>query len=252
LALYRAWRHFVEAVEADAPSERCKRVRRLLGEVEAGEAPGEATAEIDAHALDCASCKVFARESYRALEVMPYAPVVGLTEQWANRIAAWWERAGPEASAGARTAATGAGLSSLLGGGSVVGLFKAVAIVCSATAVTAGVCAGVVAVLENPPERRHQRRERAEHRRERTPAPTPAATFVATPTPTPAPTRTPAPKPQRSKQRDPDPPAFDPSGESEIPAAAPAATSEFNPASGSSRVTDPAPIPDTGGGEFSP
>jgi RNA polymerase sigma factor (sigma-70 family) len=111
------WRyaHFVEAVAMDAPTERCGRTRQLLGELDAGTAPAEVSSEIDAHTMDCASCRVFARESYRALEVMPFVPVVGFADRWSTRIACWWDRSGPETTAGAGTAATGAGIWALLG-----------------------------------------------------------------------------------------------------------------------------------------
>ncbi len=62
----RAWGRFVDAVAVEAPTALCSRVRELLGEVEEGTAPATAAAEIDAHTIDCPSCRVFAPESYRA------------------------------------------------------------------------------------------------------------------------------------------------------------------------------------------
>ena len=93
----RAWRRFVDAVALDAPTERCHRTRRLLGAVDAGVSSLDAAAEIDAHTLDCASCRVFARESYRALEVLPLVPVAGFAERWTSWFGSWWDRSGPEA-----------------------------------------------------------------------------------------------------------------------------------------------------------
>jgi RNA polymerase sigma factor (sigma-70 family) len=81
----RAWNRFVDAVAGDAPTERCDHIRGLLGEVSAGVTSHDVVAEIDAHTLDCVSCRVFARESYRALELLPFAPVVTAAERWSAR-----------------------------------------------------------------------------------------------------------------------------------------------------------------------
>ena len=237
----RAWGRFVDAVADDAPTPRCRHIRQLFGEVEAGTAPTEAVAEIDAHTLDCASCRVFARESYRALELLPFVPVFGIAERWSVRIGWWWERSGPETTAGAGTAAAGAGAAGLMGGGGAAGLAKALAVVCSATAVTAGVCAGVATVINDLSERDRQPQART---------PKPALRAETTPTPTPAPTATPAaskPKRRSSDQQS----RADTSGRSQIPGAAPAGASEFSPTASTAAV-DPAPATSSGGGEFSP
>jgi hypothetical protein len=248
----RAWSRFIEAVALDAPSPRCARTRQLIGELEAGTAPPEVSAEIDAHTLDCPSCLVFARESYRALELLPFVPAVGLAERLSARMGCWWDRAGSETTAGAGTAATGAGIWALLGGGSTAGLVKVVAILCSATAVTAGVCAGVIAVMEGQNE---PRRAPATHAERQPPRPTltPQPKAVATPAPTATPTPTATPEPRRRMERREEPPetTVDTSGESPIPASAPADASEFDPG-GSSGQIDPATATTAGGGEFSP
>jgi RNA polymerase sigma factor (sigma-70 family) len=234
----RAWARFVDAVELEAPTPRCRHIRQLLGEVEAGTAPAEAASEIDAHTLDCASCRVFARESYRALELIPFAPVLGAAERWWSRCGWWWERNGPEAAAGTGAAA-GVGLAGLFGGGSA-GMIKVVAVVCSATAITASLCAGVAEVLDDfgqtPPARAAKEPQRA--------APTATATATlsaqrtATPTPTP-------------RKRRPARTTADTSGRKQIPAGAPAGASEFRPTASTASV-DPAPAPDAGGSEFAP
>ena len=237
----RAWNRFVDAVAGDAPTARCDHIRELLGVVEGGIAPPEVVAEIDAHTLDCLSCRVFARESYRALELLPFAPVITAAERWSARVGWWWERSNPEVATGAG-AATGAGLWALLGG-SGAGLVKVVAIVCSATAVTAGLCAGVVAVLDGM--QRPAPTQAAKPKKKPAVRATPTPTPVPTATPTAARKRPPAPTPKKKRA------APDLSGEKEIPASAPAGASEFKPSASSASV-DPAPAPPAGGGEFTP
>src|SRR3954454_18921404 len=239
----RAWARFVEAVAVDAPTPRCHHIRELLGEVEAGAANPAAVAGIDAHPLACASCRVSARDSYRALELLPITPSVAAIEQWTSRVSSVLERSAPETAAGAGTAAAGAGIASVLGGGGAVGTFKALVLLCGATAVTAGVCGGVAAVLEeldkHPPRPAAKVRVNPKVAREapRRPTLTPAAYHPARPAPV-----KPKPRPH---------PTVDTSGETKIPAPAPAGSSEFTPSASSARV-QPAPAPANGGGEFSP
>ena len=247
----RAWNRFVDAVAVDAPTERCARIRKLLGTVESGGATAAEVAEIDSHTLDCASCRVFARESYRALELLPYVPAVACGERWWDRIAGWFDRSNPEVTAGAGTAAAGAGIWSTLAGSGSAGLVKFVAIVCSATAATAGVCAGVATLVRHPPEPKEKTTRRAERPappRRRTPTPTPVVVRRATPTPTPRPRRQTV---ARRNERPARTAAVDTSGQSQIPASAPAGATEFNPTSSNAPVA-PAPAPASGGGEFTP
>lgn len=248
----RAWRRFVDAVAMDQPTARCTHTRRLLGAMHAGTAPQDVVAEVDAHTLDCVSCRVFARESYRALEAMPFVPAVGLAERLATKLSAWWDRAGPEATAGAGTAAAATGLWSVLSGGTLAGLLKLTVIACSATAVTAGVCAGVVAVMDGWDQPKRQPAVEAKKRPEK-PRPTRSPTPVATPRPRALPTATATPRPNPSPRPKPKPKraALDTTGESEIPAPAPPDATEFNPGA-TSAALDPAPATDAGGGEFSP
>ena len=240
----RAWGRFVEAVAMDAPTPRCETVRQLHGQVQAGTAPAHAHAEIDAHTLECASCRVFARDSYRALEMLPAAPAAGAVEHWVNRVACVVERSAPEATAGGATAA-GAGIWGLLGGGGAAGTLKALAIVCGVTTVTAGVCGGVAAVLNelhrHPLVAEHPRQPR--HRAIRTETLPRPVTLAASYT---SPRRQVAAKRPAASQ-----PHVDTSGESKIPGGAPAGSSEFTPSASSARVP-PAPAPTSGGGEFSP
>lgn len=245
----RAWKRFVEAVALDAPTPRCDRVRQLLGGLE-GTGPDAAAAEVDAHILDCPSCRVFARESYRALEVLPLPVAAVGAEHWTTRLVSLWERSGPEVGAGTGSAAAGAGLWSLLGGGGAAGVSKAVAILCSATAVTAGVCAGVAEVIEGLREPAKAPAQRAERRPARA-TPTPVPTAIATATPTAAPTAAPTRTPARKRKPPVRTTTADTSGESQIPASAPAGASEFLPG-GASAPPEPAPSTDAGGGEFAP
>ena len=249
----RAWKRFVEAIAAEAPSPRCEPTRQLLADVQSGVAPPGAESAIDAHTLDCASCRVFARESYRALEILPLAPTAGFVERWSSRLGGIWERSGPEATAGAGTAAAGAGLWALLTGGSVAGLLKTVSIVCTVTAVTAGLCAGVANVIEqaSKPATPH-----AEKRRSARQSPTPSATPAATATPISTPRRvSTSPRPSRGHARDrlPGLPARRSIRAARARSRPPhrTAASEFAP-SASGASLDPAPATDSGGGEFTP
>jgi DNA-directed RNA polymerase specialized sigma24 family protein len=90
----RAWGCFVETISAEQPTHRCREIRTLIGELHAAVAPLDAASRIDAHVLDCPSCRVFARDIYRVLEVLPFVPVVGFTERWTARFAAVWDRLG--------------------------------------------------------------------------------------------------------------------------------------------------------------
>jgi RNA polymerase sigma factor (sigma-70 family) len=240
----KAWRRFVRAVERDAPTGRCLRVRRLMGEIGAGTAASVAALEVDAHVLDCPSCRVFARESYRALELLPLAPCVGVAERWGARAGWWWERTNPEAAAGAGTAAAGVGLLGLLGGGST-GALKAVAILCSVTAVTAGICGGVAVMLGElgkPPPAKAKRI---------------AAKPAATPTPKAASAATPRAAAHATTTATATPRAAQATAASrlnpnrKVPSTAPAGSSEFSPTSSTTK-RDPAPVPTGVTSEFSP
>ena len=239
----KAWARFIRAVETDAPTPRCEHVRQLIGDVDAGVVTGSAAKEIDAHILDCPSCRVFARESYRALELIPFIPTAGLAERWCGRVGWWWERSNPEVAVGAGAGAAGIGLAGLLSGGGLAGALKVAAVICGATAVTAGICGGIALVIQDlsqPPPATAKRVQPAK------PAVTPApVAAVVTAVPTAAP-RKPRLRPQPAKTT-----TADTSGEKQIPASAPAGSSEFNPSASSASV-DPAPAPQNGGGEFAP
>lgn len=229
----RAWASFVDTISADQPTHRCQEIRSLIGELHAAVAPLDAASRIDAHVLDCPSCRVFARDIYRVLEVLPFMPVVGFTERWTARLAAVWDRLGPEAAAGGGAVAGGTGASGLAGAGGAAGTLKTLAVVCSAAA-TAGVCADAL-LSPSPVEK---------------PPPTPAKTIVANKAPrasasvtSTAPARqTGAASRRTTATRKPEAP---------IPASAPSGSEEFVP-SGSGAPLDPAPAPSTGGGEFGP
>jgi DNA-directed RNA polymerase specialized sigma24 family protein len=182
----KAWSRFIRAVETDAPTPRCEHVRQLIGNLDAGVVTASAAQEVDSHILDCPSCRVFARESYRALELIPFIPTAGLAERWCARAGWWWERSGNEAVAGAGAGAAGVGLASLFGSGGLAGALKVAAVVCSATAVTAGICGGIVAVVGelSKPAPATAKRTPLE-----TPTPAPVA-VAATPAPRPTATRT--------------------------------------------------------------
>lgn len=244
----RAWERFVDAVAAEQPTAQCQRIRLLIGGVEAGTAETTASAEIDAHVIACPSCQVFARDSYRALELLPFAPTVGAAEQWAARLAGIWERSNPEVAAGGgAVAATGAGASGLAGAGGVAGSLKTLAAICGATAATAGVCGSVLLTVDGSDDRRHSAAVPV------TAKPADATTMttrvVAAKPPTPsssrsrtASRRTATSTRDASVTKTPDEP---------IPASAPVGSQEFAP-SGAGGPVQPAPTPAAGGGEFSP
>jgi hypothetical protein len=234
----RAWERFVEAIAAEQPSERCGDIRALIDETHTATAPPHAASQIDAHVLDCPSCRVFARESYRALELLPLAPAISFAERWSSRLLAAWDRFGPEAAAGGGTAAaTGTGASGLAGTGAAAGALKSLAVVCSATAVTAGVCGGVVVITGAPDDggRAPAPRVAAKHER-RVPTPASTASSSASSRASAVSTRAAnsSAKPGRA-----------------IPASAPSGSREFDP-SGSGAPLQPAPAPSAGGGEFGP
>ena len=152
----RAWARFVETISAEQPTPRCEDIRALMGEIHTASAPPDATARIDAHVLDCPSCRVFARDSYRALELLPpLVPAIGVAERWTSRLIALWDRSGPEVAAGGgAAAAAGTGASGLAG----AGVLKSLAVACGTAAVTAGVCGGVLVMRDAPGRRRAGRR----------------------------------------------------------------------------------------------
>jgi RNA polymerase sigma factor (sigma-70 family) len=233
----RAWERFVEAVSEEQPTGRCHTVRALIGTLDSADAPPDAPAQIDAHVLECASCRVFARDSYRALELIPVVPFAGLAERWAGRVATLWDRLGPEAAAGGGAAAgAGAGATGLAGAGGLAGALKTIAAVCTTTAVTAGVCGGVL-VLNDRGGGAHRDPSNASQgtRAAASPTAAPAVSANRSPRTTPINHRvTSTVKP-----------------ESSIPASASPGSREFEP-SGSGAAPDPAPTPPTGGGEFGP
>jgi RNA polymerase sigma factor (sigma-70 family) len=236
----RAWARFVETISADRPTQRCQDIRSLIGELHAAAAPVSAAAQIDAHVLDCPSCRVFARDSYRILELLPFVPAIGIAERWTARLAALWERCGPEAAAGGAAAtATGTGAAGIAGAGAGAGALKALVGVCGTAAVTAGVCAGVVVMSDAPDSnRRPPARHGAAKQTPRTSANlTPAATAGSS-----APAR-PA-NATSGTTAAPDP-------KSAIATSAPSGSREFDPA-GSGVPRQPAPTPSSGGGEFGP
>ena len=239
----RAWARFVDAIALEAPTERCHRTRQLLGELEAGTAPAEVAHEIDAHCLDCASCRVFARESYRALELMPFVPVVGLAERWSQRIAIWWDRTGPEAAAAGGTAAAGAGFWAMIAGGGPSRRRQGRRDLLHRDRSDRRLCAGVVTVVRDlddaarrptAREARPRRAQAAAHAdpdggRRRTPTPTPYDRARADANAAPPRAR---PLARRSRSRS---PAVDTSGETAIPASAPADGTEFEPSAPASQ-----------------
>jgi RNA polymerase sigma factor (sigma-70 family) len=236
----RAWARFVEAISSEQPTERCHDIRALIGALHASAAPPSAASQIDAHVLDCPSCRVFARDSYRALELLPFIPAIGVAERWSARLAAIWDRSGPEAVAGGGAAAgAGTGAAGLAGAGGAAGGLKTLAAVCGATAVTAGVCGGVLVTKDGrDPEPRERRTVVAEKKPQRTNASVPSAPASSTP---------PALRPASTTRRA----STSTKPESALPSSAASGSREFGP-SGSGSSPKPAPAPSTGGGEFGP
>jgi DNA-directed RNA polymerase specialized sigma24 family protein len=230
----RAWSRFVDTISAEQPSDRCHEIRTLIGDPDATGL--DVAARIDAHVLDCPSCRVFARDSYRVLELLPFIPTAGAAERWSARVASLWERFGPEAAAGGGATAAGAGASGALGAGAA-GTLK-VAILCT-TVVTAGVC-GKTLLLHHQGHKTPGKRGGAIATRTTPRAHTQAATTTR---------RQPTPSSRRSASSSRRTVAYKP--QSAIPATAPQGSQEFQP-SGSGERPAPAPAPVTGGGEFGP
>ena len=176
----RAWDRFVEAISDERPTGRCHTVRALIGTLDSADVATDAPAQIDAHVLECASCRVFARDSYRALELIPVVPFAGIAERWAGRIGTLWDRLGPETAAGGGVAA-GAGAGGVAAGG-LAGAIKTIAAVCATTAVTAGVCGGVL-VLKDRGEGTGQRPTNAHKAPRADPTPIAASAVSATQSP---------------------------------------------------------------------
>ena len=245
----RAWERFVDAMAAEQPTVQCQRIRLLIGGVEAGTAEATACAEIDAHVLACPSCQVFARDSCRALELLPFAPTVGVAEHWVARLAGIWERSNPEVAAGGgAVAATGAGASGLAGAGGVAGSLKTLAAICGATAATAGVCGSVLLTVDGSDDRRQRgaapvtaKPADASTMTTRVVAAKSSASSASSRSSTPS-RRTATSTQNASLTSPPDKP---------IPASAPVGSQEFAP-SGAGGPVQPASTPAAGGGEFSP
>lgn len=232
----RAWARFVETISAEEPTPRCHDVRALIGHVHAAKAPPDAAAQIDAHVLECPSCRVFARDSYRALELLPLAPAIAVAERWSARLIALLDRSGAEAAAGGgAAAAAGTGASGLAGAGAL----KALVVACGTAAVTAGVCGSVLVPHDAPGgggAARSDARVTARHAQRASTAPAAASNPVSTRRPRATTSRTQA---AASKP------------ESAIPANAPSGAREFDPA-GSGASVKAAPAPAAGGDEFGP
>ena len=248
----RAWDRFVALISSAEPSPRCVSIRATIGALDSGDLSGEAAevarTRIDIHVVECAACRVFARDGYRVLVLVPAVPASRLAlELWADRAVAVVDRSPGEIAAGSGAAtAGGAGLFAIFGGGGAAGGgAKALLALCGASALTASICGALIAgggALDNPATSRAA-------------APTPTPT--ASPSPTPAPRRaTPTPTPARSKPSRAKPSAptrTTTSAEQEPPAAVPSGSTgrEFDPVPENSRP-QPAPVPAGVGDEFAP
>jgi hypothetical protein len=254
----RAWKRFVAAVAAAEPSHQCRPVRVLVGELDAGTlsngAAKAARGQVDAHIVECAACRVFARESYRVLVLTPVAPAGCTTlERLVEHGAAVVERNPSEVAAGAGAAAGGAGLLTLFGSGGLATGLKVLAVVCGVSATAAGLCGGVVATYEllTRPAAKQPSHGRATHK-PATPqfagaiatATTVPAVLTVVRTATPGSGATPARRPRARSTASPN---------SNPPAAVAAGSSgqEFTPAPANSTPA-PAPVPAGVQGEFSP
>lgn len=256
----RAWKRFVQTLDAHEPTARCGPTRALIGALDAGGlsngAARTARAQIDVHIVDCMACRVFARDTYRILKVTPYAPagVAGMN-RLVEHTSSVIERHGAEA---AGAAAGGAGLWALFGAGGLSSGLKLLIVVCGLSATAAGVCGGILAVVDDLPSKPHaQREERStDHAARRTATPQPTATVITIATRTPA--RTPTPRPKRVvkpvRTAKPTPTAYSTAPPEQAPPAAVAAGTtggEFDPVP-ESASSQPAPVPAGVQSEFSP
>ena len=248
----RAWKRFVESVAATEPTPRCRRIRNLIGVLDAGGLGDDARssrARVDVHIVECPACRVFARDSYRILSLVPTAPAAGgAAACWSERGAEVLDRNGAEVATAAGATAGGAGLIGLLSAAGLGGGAKLVAVVCGISVVTAGLCGGVVATMEwlDRPTPNEQRATTG-------PAMVrPAVDRSARPTPTAVATR-PVRQVVRTESRSPSKPTAKTPAKSSPPAAAPGGSSgnEFDPVPANA-ASQPAPVPVGVSGEFAP
>lgn len=245
----RAWGRFVDELASAEPTEHCRPTRALIGELDAGAVrmseARAARARVDVHVLECTACRVFARDSYRILVLTPTVPAgAGVLERVAEQGAAVAGRHG-EAVAGS-AAGGGVGLLATLGAALGGGGLKTLAIVCTLSATTAGLCGGIVATIDllndppRAPETRVAKTPPQQQRSRPTPTPTPRRTAV--------PTRTaePEPKPRVAKPT----PTPDVSEPPPAPASTGSTGNEFDPIAVGSQ-SQPAQAP-SGGSEFTP
>lgn len=244
----RAWDKFIALFGEAQPTPMCAPIRELIGRLDAGELGGRAALDaherVDIHVLDCPACRVFARESYRALELLPLAPAGGISiVELADRVAGAVDRNSAEV-AGAGAAAGGAGLWALLGGGSAA---KLVAVICAMSATAAGVCGAIyvaIRTVQDPPPTHAAANPR--------PARTPRAAVTST-SPIVTPTAAATPRPRAVATPRPKRTATTTAANSSPPAATPTGSTgrEFDPVPANAK-SQPAPVPAGVSGEFSP
>jgi RNA polymerase sigma factor (sigma-70 family) len=148
----RALRKLREALVEGADDVGCRACRTAIVDSRFAPLPPDAAAERDAHLSSCLMCKAFQRRQRGLIAVLPL-PAVGFADRLVARFHAFGGTgsaqhgevaAGAVAAAGAGTTA-GAGAVSAGGGGLLTlgAAGKTAAVLCSAGAVTAGVCATV-------------------------------------------------------------------------------------------------------------
>jgi len=199
----RALRKLRDALVGGTREEGCRRCRTLVLEAQDAPLAAARAVERDAHLDGCLACRAFLRRSRGLMAALPL-PAVGLADRLLARLQGHFAAApdageavaGATAVAGAGAMAGGAGTATTgaLGLAGASGVAKAVAIVCSAGAVTAGVCLPVATRDDEP------RRPPVERRAAAAAAPTTAAPPATAPAPaiTPPPAASPSDAPAQS------------------------------------------------------
>ena len=183
----RGLRKLREALIAETGATACGETRALI--LESTLAP-QLAARRDAHLAGCLTCRAYARRRSGLIAALPLPIASGSDRIW-SRLQNLLGHSPEHAAEGVAVAATGGGGATLLG---VTGAAKTLAVVCTAGAVTAGVCVNTIAPPDKPPRPPAVKAER--------PAPPPPETTPAPPTTQPAPTT-----PTTARTEPPPPPA---------------------------------------------
>lgn len=248
----RALRKLRSALVADSGDAACRACRALVLRGRERQLGPQLATQRDTHLETCLACRAFDRRERRLLAAAPL-PALGLLDRLWGRAATHLsgpadpaqaeQLAGGIALAGGGAASVGAATSGALG---VAGAAKAIAVVCSAGAVTAGVCGGIALDRRDPGDDRP--RVSAEQRQPQRPASDDSTPLTRAARPTPAGTSAPPKRAGGPAEREPrgdsSPDGSSPFlPESSAEPVPPRRHSGADPASAAPRQTGPEPAP---------